>query len=331
MKNAEEEKERKAKNLAAAKEQLTLDIQEYGLWVDESEITQGLEKQETIKSKRQALKAQLHFRNKVLETKCDRSLFFLSSNGVNKTIEELKENLLKVISWKEPEEAPLVTQKDFSQPITLPCDVVSNQKSVYLNEALKTSEKLSTKKHKQKASTKENAPKKAKTKRKKSSETKSPVISSPDDLIGKIVLYFCERDDKEDWYKGVVVRRERGSGQKTKFLLLFYQEDELGEDTIVSTLFEDYKQGNLKLCDVLPEEFINAGIEILYKDSETGLENWWPAEVIEIDNDNEDPNNPKFFIYFTDTDSESTPEYFLEPLLEWYMEGWVRFTDCSSS
>ena len=71
------EKEKKAKNLAALKESLTLDIQKFGLWVEESQIDDALSEMDSTKSKRQAIKVQLDFRNKVLETKCERSLFFL--------------------------------------------------------------------------------------------------------------------------------------------------------------------------------------------------------------------------------------------------------------
>ena len=71
----------------------------------------------------------------------------------------------------------------------------------------------------------------------------------------------------------------------------------------------------------------------MYKnDTDTGTDTWWSAEVSDIDPDS-DKNNPKFFIYFPPSDTEVTVEeleYHLEPLLEWYLEGWVRFRDSPS-
>ena len=340
MQNAEEEKRRKAKNLSDLKERLTLDIQQFGLWVEESQIDEGLSKLDTVKSKRQALKIQLDFRNKVLEAKCERSLFHLSTQGVNKPIDELKANLLKVIGWTEPEVSASEPKIDFSVPVSISRDDIDSQKKTYQNEARETSEKLSGKKvqekiQKRKSQVKVKASTKASKKVKKnivnSSSSKSPVISNPNDLIGKVVSFFCERDSREDWHKGVVIREE-GKNKKPKFLLQFYQDDEDGNDFIVSTLYDDFLKGTLKPCDVTPEEFIDASIEVLYKDPDTGIENWWEAEVSDIDVDSLDPQNPKFFIYFPSSEGEDEEDeeqkYHLEPLLEWYLEGWVRFRDC---
>ena len=68
--------------------------------MDKSAIDSALSKLKTVKNKTENLKLQLDFRNKVLNVKCDRSLFFLSQKGVNRTVDELKENLIKVIAWK---------------------------------------------------------------------------------------------------------------------------------------------------------------------------------------------------------------------------------------
>ena len=145
LRKAHEEKERKAKNLAELKENLTLNIEKSGgLWVDEAAISNGLRKIKTKKGKREALKLQLGFRNKVLGVKCDRSLLFLSSQGVNRTVEELKANLIKVIKWKESEDQPSII-KTFSEPIFLSEDVIETQKKKYLDEGNETTAKLGVK------------------------------------------------------------------------------------------------------------------------------------------------------------------------------------------
>ena len=203
-----------------------------------------------------------------------------------------------MINWKDPVEAQTSDVSiDFAEPISISREVLNEQKQKFRDEALETSEKLSGNKSATKKNSKSNTSKntrqsnskKVKFNELKSSSAKTPVISCPEDLVGKMVLYFYERDEKEDWYKGVVIRKE-GKAKKPKFYLQFCTEDEEGVDFIVSTLYEDFLEGLLTLCEVTPEEFVDASIDVLYK-NDTGTETWWSAEVSDIDPDS-DKNNP---------------------------------------
>ena len=142
MKTALEEKDKKARNLLSLKESLTVEINKAGLWVDESAIDSSLEVLPTVKQKKEALKLQLDFRSKVLDTKCDRSLFFLSVKGVNRNVQDLKASLVKVISWKD-KVVNSSELKIFSQPVVLSSEVVLSQKPHYFNGARETCKKLS--------------------------------------------------------------------------------------------------------------------------------------------------------------------------------------------
>ena len=63
-------------------------------------------------------------------------------------------------------------------------------------------------------------------------------------------------------------------------------------------LFEDYKNEEVKLVEVVPEDFIEATISNLYEDKDTGEETWWRAEVADVDIDSEDMLNPEFYVMY---------------------------------
>lgn len=81
------------------KETLTNDLMVYGLWQTESDIAQGLAKLRSKTAKIKALKVQLTFRKKVLEqAHPDKEIFFFSKNKQQLTVDELSQNLTKLIS-----------------------------------------------------------------------------------------------------------------------------------------------------------------------------------------------------------------------------------------
>ena len=75
------------------KEQLTQDIIKYGLWQSPAKITDGLSQLKSKTEKYKALKAQLHFRKKVLQQVPPNKIFFTTRNGKQLTIEEISTNL----------------------------------------------------------------------------------------------------------------------------------------------------------------------------------------------------------------------------------------------
>ena len=90
---------------------------------------------------------------------------------------------------------------------------------------------------------------------------------------------------------------------------------------------EDYKNGDVKLCEVLVEDFIDSTINHLYIDN--GEETWCGGEVFDVDIDSEDMENPDFFVTYVNYSSsqEDENEWFSVPLFEDYLKGWVPFLD----
>ena len=93
-----EEKQCKKKLLPTEKEKLVMQINEFGgLW-DLNDIPIKLNKFQTEKDKKLALKVQLHFCQKVLGVRCNQSLFAMTSGGKAKDLLTIIENL-EVINW----------------------------------------------------------------------------------------------------------------------------------------------------------------------------------------------------------------------------------------
>ena len=108
------------------------------------------------------------------------------------------------------------------------------------------------------------------------------------------MFFFLLRDNKVDWYQGVVLKQV---GRSAKFLIQYIIVD---KDTAVANLFDDFQNNTLKLHDVEHEDFVNAKIETLYLDNDSGFETWWEGEVADIDKNSDDPTNPDFFVYYDD-------------------------------
>ena len=64
------------------RERLTIQFNQYGgLWANPRDVKQKLDTLNSEEEKCLAFKIQLNFRSKVLNTKCDKSLFNMSSGG----------------------------------------------------------------------------------------------------------------------------------------------------------------------------------------------------------------------------------------------------------
>ena len=94
---------RKELNIIKEKDRLTKKIQESGgLWTKEEELENGLALLSTQKKKKEALKLQINFRNKVLgQTHINKDLFKFSCNRRQLSIDQLKQNLLHLIGVGE--------------------------------------------------------------------------------------------------------------------------------------------------------------------------------------------------------------------------------------
>ncbi len=80
------------------KEDLTLKIQQTGLWTTRREVKEKLDQIKCKKDKLSVLKSQLNFRRKVLnQSHTDKFVFQFSANRRVFTIEELSQNLFKLL------------------------------------------------------------------------------------------------------------------------------------------------------------------------------------------------------------------------------------------
>ena len=94
----ERELQRKKEKELREKEALTLRIQSIGLWTARSEVRQHLCQIKCKKDKISALKTQISFRKKVLnQSHSDKLVFQFSSNRRPFTVEELTQNLMKLL------------------------------------------------------------------------------------------------------------------------------------------------------------------------------------------------------------------------------------------
>ena len=93
-----EMKKKKAKELKT-KEDLTLQIQKFGLWTSYEDMEHGLSQISSKKEKVDALKLQINFRRKVLgQVHADKSIFQFSHNRKPLSTEELSQNLSLLFS-----------------------------------------------------------------------------------------------------------------------------------------------------------------------------------------------------------------------------------------
>ena len=112
-----------------------------------------------------------------------------------------------------------------------------------------------------------------------------------------------------------------------KFKVFFAQSVE-SSNVYISNLQEDYKNGRVKLCEVSVENFIDSTINYIYVDN--GEETWQRGEAVDVNIDSEDMENSDFFVIFVihySSNEEDQNGWFLAPLFEDYLKGWVHFID----
>ena len=162
-----------------------------------SEVEARLENLKAEKEKRMALKIQLNFHQKVLGVKCCQSLFAMTSRGKVKDICVLTKNLKEVVSWSKDVNSNTNAEIDFSSPIFVTQAALEKEKKMFKERAAQT-----TQKEKEKALGKENIPLGKKQRKrtieptkkgnlKKAKESPEAVVTSTDDLVGKVVDHFC--------------------------------------------------------------------------------------------------------------------------------------------
>ena len=89
-------------------------------------------------------------------------------------------------------------------------------------------------------------------------------------------------------------RKFRGVHYNPKFVLKLVD----SEGVYFSNIYEDYTNGEVKLCESSSDDLIGATIDHL--DTFSDVDTWWRADVVDIDEESESANNPDFFVSYED-------------------------------
>ena len=128
-----------------------------------------------------------------------------------------------------------------------------------------------------------------KTKKARECET-ATILSSVDELIGKVIDHYCFLEDEdESWNRGVVVEK---SG--ARFLVRYH---ECPDKFYTCSLLQDFKHNHVKIVDLKPADLVEASVRHLLKDDDTGEEMWWDAEIVDIDLSLKNQKNPVFLSF----------------------------------
>ena len=151
------------------------------------------------------------------------------------------------------------------------------------------------------------------------------ILSSVDELIGKVVDHYCFLEDEdESWNRGVVVEKTGA-----KFLVRYH---ECPDKSYSRSSLQDFKENHVKVVDLKPTDLVGTSVKHLLKDDDTGEEVWWDAEVVDIDLSSKNQENPVFFVlYHTDEKEYESEicasiknEFFEITLMEDYLNNWLQ-------
>ena len=222
-----------------------------------------------------------------------------------KSVDEIAKNLVKVISWTSNGTTETDAETNINKPdnLVIPEQVFQNQKDISVALAKSEKEKPALPPPAKKRYGKSN-PKKSSKKSKKKSVSESnklttPIISCPDDLIGKLVYHLTDQDNEskdQKWVKVIVLEKSGGVHYNPKFVLKPVDSD----GVYFSNIYEDYTNGEVKVCELFSDDLIGATIDHLYTDRFSDVDTWWRADVVDIDEESEDGNNPDFYVSYED-------------------------------
>ena len=163
---------------------------------------------------------------------------------------------------------------------------------------------------------------------KKAKESPEAVVTSTDDLVGKVVDHFCYLDDdaeEEEWNRGVVIEKTGSS----KYLLCYHScQDKL----YTRDLNQDFKSNRIRLVSLRPRDLVGASVRHLLADDQSGEEIWWNAEIVDLDLTCKNQKDPIFFVLYHMDDIEhqvdemgnTEHEYYEVTLMEDYHNNWLH-------
>ena len=100
-------------------------------------------------------------------------------------------------------------------------------------------------------------------------------------------------DETLKWYWGTILFKRKG--KKNPVFQIKYD----GHKKVyhLKDIMDDYENDDLKLVPITPDDLIDKTISHLYTDEQNGTDTWWKATVVDIDEDQDDPENPEFFCF----------------------------------
>ena len=216
-------------------------------------------------------------------------------------------DLVKVITWTSNETTKTKLWANINNPdnLVIPEQAFQSQKDISV--ALARSEKEKTV-----------LPPAAKKKSvNESNKLTKPIISCTNDLIGKLVCQITDQDNEskeQKWVKVILLEKFGGVHYNPKFVLKPVD----SEEVYFSNIYEDYTNGEVKVSELSSDDLIRATIDHLHT--------CWREDVVDIDEESENGDNPDFFVSYEDCNGEQS-DWYLVPLKEDYLKGWVRFAD----
>ena len=116
---------------------------------------------------------------------------------------------------------------------------------------------------------------------------------------------------------------------KSSFLIRY---NELQDKNFSLNLYKNLSSDRVRITLVTFHNFIGANIKHLYTDDTSKEDIWGDAKVVDVDMESPDMNDLKFYIVYKDLADDvidfnkvHNDDYFLETLIDDYLNGWVKF------
>ena len=163
---------------------------------------------------------------------------------------------------------------------------------------------------------------------KKAKESSETVVTSTDDLVGKVVDHFCYLNDdaeEEEWKRGVVIEK---TGSSIYLLCYHSSQDKL----YIWNLNQDFKSNCIRLVSLRPRDLVGASVRHLLADDQSGEEIWCNVEIVDLDLICKNQKDPIFFVLYHIDDMEyqvnemgnTEHEYYEVTLMEDYQNNWLH-------
>ena len=298
-----------------------------GLWSSEEMVDTKLTKFESLAMKREALKCQIQFRQKILPPcNINKKLFQLSEKGKNKSIEMLTRNLKTLITEIIKSTAIVVeTERVDICDIVIPKNKLDSEK-----ERLKLLLASECNKLKKKDIV-SNGPSKAKKKKSNNVELEKtdsdciPIVTCIDELIGKKVKHLTvDYDGQEKWFSGIVVCVKPDT---TTELVIRY---DCEKSKLYSFDYSEFTDSLVKAEPLNRTDLVGKRIRHRFL-TDDGSDTWWETGVVIcVENKVE---NPMFTVNYFDFNVEneeidnysSSYDVCVYPLFDDYLNHDIQF------